>query len=370
MPIVECPTREGQGSTSRTHHRRRCRALDMIKGQLRRRKVRNVPLIPFTTPDRLWRRRAQWSRTVTAWSQPLRPGWTAVVDLFFPPACVLCDAELSGGGSLDDRTAAKNGAAISDGQANTPSNRVCQLCPVCRRKLASCANASVCPVCAHPLMRSAARMTRDANPDSSATTDVAMAHARCPECAGQQFWFHQTVALGAYRQTLRDAVVRMKQFHEYPLSAAVGLLLADAVIHQGRIAADVVVPIPKYWTKRVLRGTNTSEVLAESIARQLGISVALGALRCQRKTRKQSLLGKQERRQNTDRSLAVRPGYDFRGASVLLVDDIMTTGATANEAARVLRRSGARQVCVAVAARAGRVATVPATCESSAPSGG
>jgi ComF family protein len=179
----------------------------------------------------------------------------------------------------------------------------------------------------------------------------------CPECERHSFRFHRVVALGAYRGALRRAVIRMKRFAEFPLSFAVGGLLATRLAE--RLVddrPDVIVPIPKYWLRRLMLGTNTSEVLAEAIGQRHSRPVAM-ALRSARLTSKQSLLGVEQRRRNIAGSLRVARGYDLAGANVLVVDDTMTSGATANEAARVLRRAGARQVVIGVVARAmpGRV---------------
>jgi ComF family protein len=173
------------------------------------------------------------------------------------------------------------------------------------------------------------------------------------------------MALGLYRGHLRQAVVRMKQFHEFSLTAAVGHLLAERLEHQlGKSQPQLIVPIPKYWVKRVLRGTNTAEVLAETIARHWRRRADIGALRCRKATRKQSLLGKTERQRNLAGALQLAKGYDVNGADVLIVDDIMTTGATANEAARVIARAGARRIRVAVVARAARGREFPMGMES------
>ena len=188
---------------------------------------------------------------------------------------------------------------------------------------------------------------------------------RCLECQRQAFRFDRVVTLGFYRDHLRQTVIRMKRFHEFPLTAAVGRLLAEQLEFQLEgDRPEVLVPIPKFWFKRVWRGTNTSEVLAETLGRCWGRPAVLGALRCRAGTQKQSLLSRSERRRNLAGALQLGKRYDFNKADVLIVDDIMTTGATANEAARVLARAGARRICVAVVARASRgreLALVPRT---------
>ena len=79
---------------------------------------------------------------------------------------------------------------------------------------------------------------------------------------------------------------------------------------------------------------------------------APAALAARRRTRKQGLLRKSQRDANVRGSMVVRAGYDFHATHVLVVDDIMTTGATAREAARVLCKCGAAAVSLAVIARA------------------
>jgi ComF family protein len=176
---------------------------------------------------------------------------------------------------------------------------------------------------------------------------------QCPDCSRTRFQFRTVIPLGIYRDTLRTAVIRIKNFHEYPLARSVGRLLADCVAP--RLAGDgpdVVLPIPKFWLKRLFRGTHSSEFLANEVARSMNLPCFARALRWKRLIEKQSLLSVTDRRRNVRGALELAREYDFRDSHVLLVDDTMTTGATANEAARVLLRGGVRCVCVAVVGRA------------------
>lgn len=93
-------------------------------------------------------------------------------------------------------------------------------------------------------------------------------------------------------------------------------------------------------------------LLAESIARVRRWNLAERILLANRRTMKQGTLTPTERRRNVLRAFRVSESYDIKDARVLVVDDVMTTGATANEAARVMRRAGASHVSVAVLARA------------------
>jgi ComF family protein len=144
----------------------------------------------------------------------------------------------------------------------------------------------------------------------------------------------------------------MKQPAHEPLTLSLGRILADAVgRHLESRTVDLVVPVPMHWRRRLARGTNTARLLAESVARSLAAPAAPRVLRCRRKTRKQGTLRPDERRTNMQGAFRVSSGYDITDSAVLLVDDIMTTGATANNATRALCQAGASPVIVAVVAR-------------------
>ena len=161
------------------------------------------------------------------------------------------------------------------------------------------------------------------------------------------------VTLGSYRGPLQTAVVRMKHANEQGLATAVGILLADKARRELiDHVPDAVVPMPMHWMRRIMRGINTPEVLAETMAYQLSIPCVPHILTVCKRTRKQSLLPPTERRKNLHHALAIRPDCDLSGCHVLLIDDIVTTGASANEAVRNLRQAGASQVTVAAVARA------------------
>jgi ComF family protein len=241
-----------------------------------------------------------------------------MLDLVLPPVCVDCGAGLD----MD------------------PVGRL--LCGNCLGGLCRDVHLPTCPGCGLP---------RDPRLPKT---------ARCWECQRRKFRFDQVVALGVYRGPLRQAAIRMKQFHEAALVAAVGDLLAERLDEVlGSDLPQWIVPIPKFWVKRIVRGANTAEVLAESVSRRWGRPAIVHALRCRKSTRKQSLLGWRERQRNLAGALQLVRRHGFNKAHVLIVDDIMTTGATANEAARVLRRAGAGRITVAVVARATRGRELP-----------
>ncbi|MCD4726761.1 MAG: hypothetical protein K8R46_03810 [Pirellulales bacterium] len=175
----------------------------------------------------------------------------------------------------------------------------------------------------------------------------------CPGCSKVQLWFDTVVALGGYRAGLRNAVLCMKRPSHDPLSLALGRLLWERRRDRlSEIRADVVIPVPMYWSRRLHRGKNNPEALAGCLARSLGVSMLRGVLVRQLNTKPQAGLSSFRRFQNVRGAFRVRRPDGIRDARILLIDDVLTTGATCSEAAKTLKQAGAAMVAVAVVARA------------------
>jgi ComF family protein len=110
-----------------------------------------------------------------------------------------------------------------------------------------------------------------------------------------------------------------------------------------------VVPVPLHWRRRLSRRYNQSDALAQRIARRLGVPCASGHLRRVQATPFQTRQTPAQRRENLRKVFRAYGRLD--GKRVLLVDDVLTTGSTASEAAKVLKKQGAARVIVAVLAR-------------------
>lgn len=175
----------------------------------------------------------------------------------------------------------------------------------------------------------------------------------CPHCRrGKKYSFASIVRLGVYDDALRESVLRMKTAANEPLAAAVTSWMArhcEGLLREQ--AADCVVPVPMHWRRRWLHGTNSAETIADVLARELRLPLRRVLVRT-RHTEPQGPLSPRQRRQNVKGVFAVGRFRRLRGCRILLVDDILTTGATCHEASKVLRKAGAAQVSVAVIARA------------------
>jgi len=177
----------------------------------------------------------------------------------------------------------------------------------------------------------------------------------CPACKEFRLVFDAVFPLGRYDGALRDVVLKTKRASSDAWSLAVGRLLAkrlgDKIV---QFRPDAVVPIPMHWMRRLLRGVNSPELFAECLGKSLKTPV-LGTLRRRRYTSPQKDLSPRERFRNVRGAfgLARWRQQRWQDSRVLLVDDILTTGATCSEAAGLLKQAGAEAVAVAVVARAG-----------------
>jgi ComF family protein len=173
----------------------------------------------------------------------------------------------------------------------------------------------------------------------------------CTACRQYSFQFDRVVRLGPYDGPLRDVILRMKQIGGELLAEAVGDLWAEHAESQLRaLGAHIIVPVSLHWWRHWTRGYNQSEALTFMIAKRLGLACRPGWLRRRRNTPRQVQQTATFRRENVRNAFYARPRAELKGKTVLLVDDVLTTGSTANDAARALRSAGAASVAVAVLA--------------------
>lgn len=156
------------------------------------------------------------------------------------------------------------------------------------------------------------------------------------------------VRLGAYDGVLREAVRRFKYGRWFEMGDWLGRLLAGSLQQSALIhSAAVVVPMPMPWPRRVHRGIDHARVIGEALGATAGAPVAR-VLR-KRQGPPQSNRTSSERRRAGGRGMGLRQTH-LAGAQAILVDDVLTTGASARAAVRLLRKAGAGRVVIAVAA--------------------
>ena len=176
----------------------------------------------------------------------------------------------------------------------------------------------------------------------------------CSECRGRPLGFDRAIALGPYQGPIRQLCLSLKRERNAWMARWVAEVLAEG--QSGPLSEEarglpLVVPIPLHWRRRLTRGYNQAEALAVGLGRALGLEVRPG-LRRVVATPKLALSGRTERAKLMRDAFRPRGLRGLRGRPVLLVDDILTTGATSGAAARALKRAGASRVVVVVVARA------------------
>jgi ComF family protein len=162
---------------------------------------------------------------------------------------------------------------------------------------------------------------------------------------------------------LRELIHLLKYNSVRPAANVLGSMLAEALVQlKSEFGPQqvLVIPVPLYKGKRRQRGFNQAELIARSALKSRdgsGVQVATDILLRTRETESQIGLTSHQRRENMRGAFAVDGAKDIKGREVLLVDDVYTTGTTATECAKVLRRAGAAKVWVATVARTLKLAS-------------
>jgi ComF family protein len=194
---------------------------------------------------------------------------------------------------------------------------------------------------------------------SACDAPVGRLAAFCAGCAPSAVAAHDEragdLAAFVYGGAIASAVTRMKYERRPDLARPLGDLLAAAIDQRGSLDRGcVVVPVPLHPLRLAERGFNPAALLGRRVARRFDVDLWPLALRRTRPTRAQATLDRTDRRANVEAAFAVRRPDRVRGRSVLLVDDVRTTGATLEACMAALRIAGAGTVRTAVVARAER----------------
>ncbi len=237
---------------------------------------------------------------------PLRRLAARAVDLLLPPLCIGCGIEVDAPG---------------------------RLCATCWERAAFLAP-PWCARCGFPF---------EVDPGAGAL---------CGACTREPPDYDRARAVLRYDDGSRPLILGFKHGDRTEWAPAFGAWMARAGAEL-LAEADMVAPVPLHWTRLALRRFNQSALLARSIGKTSGVPVIPDLLVRRRRTSSQGGLTRIQRRDNVRGAFAVRPARRdaLRGRRVVLVDDVLTTGATATMCARTLRRAGAAGVDVLVLAR-------------------
>lgn len=181
-----------------------------------------------------------------------------------------------------------------------------------------------------------------------------MAGLRCGQCATRPPAFERVLAPWAYDFPLDSLITRFKHQGKWPFGRLLGELLADALQHhfdEGLERPDLLVPVPLAARRLRQRGFNQAAMLARWLSKPLQIPCDEHLLRRTQDTPAQQALDAKARRRNLRHVFALAPDASVRRRHLALVDDVLTTGATAQTLARLLLDAGAARVDVYCLAR-------------------
>ena len=250
-----------------------------------------------------------WGRGVRGW---LAEAGDAVVSVFFPAGCRICDNLL------------------------VHATRV-PICGECLDSFAAIPGKS-CEICGQALT---------APPANDAEQLI------CRACQQKTYAFERARSYGIYDGALVRAILLLKWERIEPLGAWFAERLAELVQREsGVLQADIVVPVPLHEDRERQRGYNQAGLISKPLARRLGLPHKAVLLMRTRPRPDKQVLSLEERWESVRGAFATRPGSQVDNKRVLLVDDVMTTGATLDACARALLESGAKSVLGLTVARA------------------
>lgn len=231
----------------------------------------------------------------------------ALSSLFYPPLCVGCWSDVAGNEYL---------------------------CESCRSRTPRITS-PFCATCSEPF--------------SGAITQT----FHCANCEHRILHFDAAVSAYRSRGLVRKLVHEFKyarqRYLRHPLAAWLGETMNDSRLHGRRF--DMIVPVPLHPARERERGFNQATLLAELFSRRITVPLVL-ALERIRYTTTQTAHDRAERMENLHEAFRLRKKVGVRELRVLLVDDVLTTGSTLSECARILKEAGALSVYAATAARA------------------
>ena len=248
-------------------------------------------------------------------------------------------------------------------------------CRICNSPLLNISRLPVCKNCLdaiHPIAGGTCCVCgeRIFSPHAQTQAEADSAETRCGLCLRIEHPFARATAFGSYDGGLRELIHLLKYEQVRPAANVLGGMLSEAIHQLTSAFADapvLVVPVPLHRVKLRQREFNQSELIARAALKifQPGVRssdrfvLKPNVLVRARATHSQIGLTSHQRRENIRGAFLVARPAEVAGRQVLLIDDVFTTGTTASECARVLRRAGASNVWVATVARTLKIAGSP-----------
>ncbi|HYQ60514.1 MAG TPA: ComF family protein [Desulfatiglandales bacterium] len=238
----------------------------------------------------------------------------SLIDLIYPPRCLICQAFLPE-------------------QAALHSAQDLPFCQACFKDF-TVIESPICSLCGRPF------------------SDGAERDRVCEDCIRKRPSYDVARAPYLYDGALMTAIHELKYAQRSHLADSLGSLLASfAQTWIGELKGCLIMPVPLHPRRLRTRGFNQSLLLARCVASKTGSDLDFLSLRRTRFTKPQTELSSEERKKNVRKAFEVVKPEAVKGRTIVLVDDVATTGSTLNECAKALKRAGADSVLCLVLAR-------------------
>jgi competence protein ComFC len=216
-----------------------------------------------------------------------------------------------------------------------------------------------CPVCKRPVSQDAKGIC-----ENCWSNLAVLPHSFCPYCKSfferedlvlkhdclflKRFEKRKIMAvrsLGTFDDYYKILIHRLKYNQKIPLGRRLAEKLGETVSSDGNFSScDLIIPVPLHRARKRERGFNQSEILAEGVSKVINVEFLKDVLKRMKNTKDQTHLNVQERKENVEGAFVVTRPDEVISKRVILVDDVMTTGATLNECAKTLLEAGAERV--------------------------
>jgi len=228
-------------------------------------------------------------------------------------------------------------------------------CRICDKLVTSASRVPICEECLESFERVPAIQCEVCGLPLPGLAQQSEQPLLCPACKEKTYAFERARSFAVYEDAVVRAILLLKFEQIEPLGAWFAERLASLVKMEGEaMAADVIVPVPLHRQRERQRGYNQAALLSKPLARKLKLPHKAVLLVRTRARPNKHLLSLEERWESVRGAFATRPGSQVDNLRVLLVDDVLTTGATLDACARALRDAGARSVVGVTVARAVR----------------
>ena len=228
-------------------------------------------------------------------------------------------------------------------------------CRICEQVLTEPTRIPICNACLDSFQPIAGRVCDVCGMPVEASNALEAAAFVCPLCKdpNRTYAFDRMRSWSFYEGAVVRAILLLKFESIEPLGGLFARLLAEMTADSGAdFEADVVVPVPLHRQRERERGYNQAALIAKPLAKQLGLPCKSVLLTRIRPRPDKHILTLEERWDSVRGAFATRPGSQVDNLRVLLIDDVMTTGATLDSCARTLRDAGAKSVVGVTVARA------------------